>query len=103
MVVAASRHRAPMGGRPCAVRPLGSGAASTISKPASVGFGAATRCVDQVRGSPNAADGPGRSAMRRARSVMIAATRSPNTSATPVPGGACTANTLAVRAARRPR
>ena len=31
--------------------------------------------------------------MRRARSVMIAATRSPNTSATPVPGGACTANT----------
>ena len=31
--------------------------------------------------------------MRRARSVMIAATRSPYTSATPVPGGACTANT----------
>ncbi len=30
--------------------------------------------------------------MRRARSVMIAATRLPNTSATPVPGGACTAN-----------
>ena len=81
-----------MGGRPCAVSALGSGAASTISKPASVGCGAATRCVDQARGSPKAAAGPGRSAMRRARSVMIAATRSPNTSATPVPGGACTAN-----------
>ncbi len=82
-----------MGGSPCAVSALDSGAASTISNPVKVGFGAATRCVDQVRSSPNAAAGPGRSAMRRARSVMIAATRSPYTSATPVPGGACTANT----------
>jgi hypothetical protein len=82
-----------MGGRPCAVSALASGAASTISNPVSVGFGAATVCVDQVRSSPKAAAGPGKSAMRRARSVMIAATRSPYTSATPVPGGACTANT----------
>ena len=82
-----------MGGSPCAVSALDSGAASTISNPVKVGFGAATRCVDQVRSSPNAAAGPGRSAMRRARSVMIAATRLPYTSATPVPGGACTANT----------
>ena len=82
-----------MGGRPCGVSALDSGAASTISNPVKAGFGAATRCVDQVRSSPNAAAGPGRSAIRRARSVMIAATRSPYTSATPVPGGACTANT----------
>ena len=41
-----------MGGRPCAVSALGSGAASTISNPVSAGFGAATRCVDQVRRFP---------------------------------------------------